>query len=119
MKENFLDVILVTAFQVVGPNIVIVCTFGLVAIYWGADGITPDGPIWRDVAFGAMSLVGVLGALAYRAFMLRTKRMEEQIKSDKDARDKQHKANQKVMIEIIEAIRSGDDKKLNITDLIS
>lgn len=128
MKEHFLDIALTAAFQVIGPNLVLLCTMGLVILYWEGNLDSP-GPIWRDVAFGAMSLVGMMGALAYRAFMLRMRKLEEAQKldmrkieeaqrQDREMRERQHRVNQKALVQIIEALRKGDTSNLSITDLM-
>jgi hypothetical protein len=99
-----------------GSNVFIVVTIALIVLYWQQE-VTGAGPLWKDVAFGALSIAGIVGAVAFRMFMKGMKDVKDAVTLEIKKRDQQHQNNQKILLQLIEAIKTGDPKHLNIKDL--
>lgn len=99
-----------------GPNVFALCILILTAIYFQQD--MSIGPAWKDVAFGAMSVSGVLGSFGYRAFMKRVKDMEDMVREERRRRDAQHEATLAVLVDVIEALKTGNVATLTASDVL-
>src|SRR4051812_32348087 len=89
----------------VAPNTVLTFALFFSVLYFQAE-----SPTWRNVAAGAISLVGILAGLGYRDFLKKLKEYEAQMKDERDRRDKQHAANQAAIIAL--ALAGGEKERV-------
>lgn len=101
----------------VGSNLFILLTAMVIILYWEQE-FTGAGPLWRDVAFGALSISGIIGAVAFKMFMKGMKDVRDTVKEEIRKRDEQHRKNQEILIRLIEALKSGEHKDLSSGDVL-
>lgn len=61
-----------------GINIPFTFVAGIIVLYYEA-GNMPDGPTWKLIAFGSMSIIGALSALTFRTFVGRINKVEKAV----------------------------------------
>lgn len=121
------------AAKLLGPRLSLAC-LGIFFLFWQAQP-QPDGPGWRDVAIGALGLVSTLACVAFAMFRksvtdaknemtqakneLRTniQDLKTEAKTESQKRDNQHKQNLRVLVGIVQAMKTGDCSDLNTDDL--
>lgn len=84
------------------------------ALYVSAD---VAGPAWRDIALASMSLLGVLITWALRRFATDINDIKKLTREEQAKRGKQHAANRKILLAIVQTINDRAAEKLDMAEL--
>ena len=124
---------LMLSWKILGGKITLALLLVFLLI-WQAD---PAGPLWKDVAIAALSIITALASIAFTMFMTRIKKVEEAAEAAKasaiearedflktmkeqgDRQDKRHHSNLKVLVAMFQAIKTGDSRDLDLDQLFS
>lgn len=107
LVEKYVGPMLALFFNnIVAPNFLWAFMLVISVAYYQST-VEGGSPTWRTVAAGSMAIVGTLAGLGYKDFVGRMKRMEEDMKRDRELREKQHANNIRAIIALA---RAGQDR---------